>query len=66
MITSRQIVDIINDELQKDLNESQRNILNNVKNKIEILEEIEFVHMHKQAAKPQKTEARLEAEKFFK
>jgi hypothetical protein len=74
MISSRQIVEIINDEISKDKNESVRKALTKVKDRIEILEEIEYVNMYKQPvydeqeSKKSKTKQKAaeEFEKFFK
>lgn len=65
MITSRQIVDIINDELQKNIDESARVVLSRVKDKIEILEEIDYLNQYKQPV-IEKSDAFKEAEKMFK
>mgnify|MGYP005717577379 CR=1 FL=1 len=48
MINSRQIVEIINDEISKNNEENIRKALQKVKDRIEFLEELEFVHQHKQ------------------
>ena len=64
MITSRQIVDIINDELQKNIDESARVVLKRVKDKIEILEEIDYVNQYKQPVYDD--DKYRDAEKFFK
>lgn len=48
MISSRQIVEILNDEISKENDESIRIALRKVKDRIEILEEIEYVNMYKQ------------------
>ena len=48
MINSRQIVEIINDEIDKSNGDSIRKALQKVKDRIEFLEELEFVHQHKQ------------------
>ena len=74
MISSRQIVEIINDEISKDKNESVRKALTKVKDRIKILEEIEYVNMYKQPvydeqeSKKSKTKQKAaeEFEKFFK
>ena len=47
MITSRQIVKIINEELKKDLDDNSRGVLSRVKDKIEILEEIDNLGQYK-------------------
>jgi len=48
MISSRQIVEIIKDEISKENNEDIRMALKKVKERIEILEEIDYVNMYKQ------------------
>lgn len=48
MISSRQIVEIIKDEMNKENNEDIRRALKKVKERIEILEEIDYVNMYKQ------------------
>ena len=48
MINSRQIVEIIKDEINKENNEEIRKALNKVKERIEILEEIDYVNTVKQ------------------
>ena len=48
MISSRQIVEIIKDEISKENNEDIRRALKKVKERIEILEEIDYVNMYKQ------------------
>tara|TARA_B100000035_G_C21010706_1_gene559494 strand:+ start:1451 stop:1648 length:198 start_codon:yes stop_codon:yes gene_type:complete len=65
MVTSRQVVKIINEELQKDLDDSSRAVLSRVKDKIEILEEIEYLGQYKQPA-VDRSDAFKEAEKMFK
>ena len=67
MITSRQVMKIIKDELKKDLDESAQSALRRLKDKIEILEEIEYVNMYKQPvqASKQSKEAYDAAEKLF-
>lgn len=67
MITSRQVIKIIRDELgKKDLDDSARAALSRVRDKIEFLEEIEYVNMYKQPVHDNSKEARKNAEKFFK
>jgi hypothetical protein len=73
MINSRQIVEILNDEINKVDNESIRTALQKVKDRIEILEEIEYVNMYKQPVYDEtesksktKQKAAEEFEKFFK
>lgn len=64
MITSRQIIDIINDELKKDIDKSAVDALRRIKDKIEILEEIDYLNQYKQ---PVYDESKFkEAEKHFK
>ena len=48
MISSRQIVEILKDEMAKENNEDVRKALKKVKERIEILEEIDYVNMYKQ------------------
>ena len=49
MINSRQIVEILNEEISKNKDiENVRLALQKVKDRIEFLEELEFVHQHKQ------------------
>ena len=48
MISSRQIVEILKDEMTKENNEDVRKALKKVKERIEILEEIDYVNMYKQ------------------
>ena len=48
MINSRQIVEILNEEISKNKDiENVRLALQKVKDRIEFLEELEFVHQHK-------------------
>lgn len=64
MITSRQIVDIINDELKKNPEPAAVAVLKRIKDKIEILEEIDYLNQYKQ---PVYDESKFkEAEKYFK
>ena len=65
MITSRQVVDIIKDELKKDLDDSARAALKRIVDKIEILEEIDYLNQYKQPVM-EKSDAFKEAEKMFK
>ena len=64
MITSRQVVKIINEEVTKDLDDEARAVLARVKDKIEILEEIDYVSQYKQPVF--EGDAFKEAEKMFK
>jgi len=48
MISSRQIVEILKDEMKKENNKDVRKALKKVKERIEILEEIDYVNMYKQ------------------
>ena len=72
MINSRQIVEIINDEISKNNEENIRKALQKVKDRIEFLEELEFVHQHKQPvydakeAKAQKETAEKQFNEYFK
>lgn len=65
MITSRQVVDIIKDELKKDLDESARTALKRIVDKVEILEEIDYLNQYKQPV-VEKSDAFKQAEKMFK
>jgi len=65
MITSRQVIKIIKDELKKDLDDSARDALRRVKDKIEFLEEIEYLEMYKQPKTVVDDDARKNAEKLF-
>ena len=65
MITSRQVVDIIKDELKKDLDESARTALKRIVDKVEILEEIDYLNQYKQPV-VEKSDALKQAEKMFK
>ena len=65
MITSRQVVKIINEELQKELDDNARAVLSRVKDKIEILEEIDYLSQYKQPM-VERSDAFKEAEKMFK
>lgn len=65
MITSRQVIDIINDELKKDLDDSARSALQRVKDKIEIREEIDYLNQYKQPVM-ERSDAFKQAEKMFK
>lgn len=65
MITSRQVVKIINEELQKELDDNAREVLSRVKDKIEILEEIDYLSQYKQPV-VERSDAFKEAEKMFK
>jgi len=47
MITSRQIIDIIRSEILKSKNEDAITALKKLQDRIEILEEIEYVNMNK-------------------
>ena len=72
MITSRQIVEILNEEMTKNSEENIRKALQKVKDRIEFLEELEFVHQHKQPvydakeAKAQKETAEKQFNEYFK
>jgi len=66
MITSRQVIKILKDELKKDLDDSARDALRRVKDKIEFLEEIEYLEMYKQPKTEKTSEARKKAEEIFK
>ena len=72
MINSRQIVEIINDEISKNNEENIRKALQKVKDRIEFLEELEFVHQHKQPvydakdSKAQKETAEKQFNEYFK
>jgi hypothetical protein len=66
MITSRQVIKILKDELKKDLDDSARDALRRVKDKIEFLEEIEYLEMYKQPNTESTSEARKKAEAIFK
>lgn len=74
MINSRQIVEIIKDEMDKENNEVIREALKKVKERIEILEEIDYVNTVKQPVHSKeytreqskaKQKATEEFEKFF-
>jgi hypothetical protein len=74
MINSRQIVEIIKDEINKENNEEIRKALKKVKERIEILEEIDYVNTVKQPVHSKeyldkqskaKQKATEEFEKFF-
>ena len=71
MITSRQIVEILNEEMTKNSEENIRKALQKVKDRIEFLEELEFVHQHKQPvydakeAKAQKETAEKKFNEYF-
>lgn len=65
MITSRQVVKIINEELKKDLDDNSRVVLSRVKDKIEILEEIDYLGQYKKPV-VDRSDAYKEAEKVFK
>ena len=72
MISSRQIVEIINEEIKKVEKDDIRNALQKVKERIEFLEELEFVHQHKQPvydakdSKAQKETAEKQFNEYFK
>ena len=72
MISSRQIVEIINEEIKKVEKNDVRNALQQVKDRIEFLEELEFVHQHKQPvydakdSKAQKETAEKQFNEYFK
>jgi len=72
MISSRQIVEIINEEIKKVEKDDIRNALQKVKDRIEFLEELEFVHQHKQPvydakdSKAQKETAEKQFNQYFK
>ena len=72
MISSRQIVEIINEEIKKVEKNDVRNALQKVKDRIEFLEELEFVHQHKQPvydskdSKAQKETAEKQFNEYFK
>lgn len=72
MINSRQIVEIINDEIDKSNGDSIRKALQKVKDRIEFLEELEFVHQHKQPvydakkSEDQKQTAQKQFNEYFK
>jgi len=75
MISSRQIVEIIKDEMNKDETSQEiRNALKKVKERIEILEEIDYVNTVKQPygnehiekTSKAKQKASEEFESFFK
>tara|TARA_B100000963_G_scaffold312284_1_gene289627 strand:- start:28 stop:264 length:237 start_codon:yes stop_codon:yes gene_type:complete len=72
MISSRQIVEIINEEIKKVEKDDIRNALQKVKDRIEFLEELEFVHQHKQPvydakdSKAQKETAEKQFNEYFK
>mgnify|MGYP004017520235 CR=1 FL=1 len=72
MINSRQIVEIINDEIDKSNGDSIRKALQKVKDRIEFLEELEFVHQHKQPvydarkSEEQKETAQQKFNEYFK
>jgi len=65
MVTSRQIVKIINEELRKDIDDNARSVLSRVKDKIEILEEIDYLGQYKKPV-VDRSDAYKEAEKIFK
>ena len=58
MITSRQVV-------EKDLDESARTALKRIVDKVEILEEIDYLNQYKQPV-VEKSDAFKQAEKMFK
>lgn len=64
MINSRQIVDIIKDELNKNISQLERDMLLRVIGKIEILEEIDYVNQYKQPVYD--SSAMHAANKYFK
>jgi len=72
MITSRQVVEIINEEIDKNNEDSIRKALQKVKDRIEFLEELEFVHQHKQPvydarkSEEQKETAQKQFNEYFK
>lgn len=73
MINSRQIVEILNEEINKNKDiENVRLALQKVKDRIEFLEELEFVHQHKQPvydakdSKAQKETAEKQFNEYFK
>jgi|TARA_B110000908_G_scaffold48708_1_gene59488 hypothetical protein len=67
MISSRQIVEILNDEMSKYKEDDvSRKALKKVKERIEILEEIEYVNMYKQPVYDLNKNSKEELEKFFK
>jgi hypothetical protein len=73
MITSRQIIDIIRSEISKSKNEDATLALKKLQDRIEILEEIEYVNMNKssfvterQSEYKSKKEHLKEIEKVFK
>lgn len=73
MINSRQIVEILNDEISKNKDiENVRLALQKVKDRIEFLEELEFVHQHKQPvydakdSRAQKETAEKQFNEYFK
>lgn len=72
MISSRQIVEIINEEIKKVEKDDIRDALQKVKDRIEFLEELEFVHQHKQPvydakdSKAQKETAEKQFNQYFK
>ena len=73
MITSRQIIDIIRSEISKSKSEDARLALKKLRERIEILEEIEYVNMNKtsliteqRSEYKSKSEHLKEIEKVFK
>ena len=74
MITSRQIIDIIRSEISKSKSEDATMALKKLQDRIEILEEIEYVNMNKtafvtntqQTVQRNKKEHLKEIEKVFK
>ncbi len=73
MINSRQIVEILNEEISKNKDiENVRSALQKVKDRIEFLEELEFVHQHKQPvydakdSRAQKETAEKQFNEYFK
>lgn len=73
MINSRQIVEILNEEINKNKDiENVRLALQKVKDRIEFLEELEFVHQHKQPvydakdSRAQKETAEKQFNEYFK
>jgi ribosome-binding factor A len=75
MISSRQIVDIINQEIKKEYDDQVISAFKHLIERIEVLEDIELSNMYKEFVENeekerqetiQKNEVRFEAEKFFK
>lgn len=66
MITSRKLVKIIDEELNKDIHDEARVVLSRVRDKIEILEEIDYLSQYKQPVFDERSDAFKEAEKMFK